>query len=469
MKRALFGIGREAEKYYSIMIALHEKPDYAFDNSKQKQGTFFHDIEILSPERLSDIDCEIVISCGFKEAITAQLSEMGLENKIIDLDMLMRKAIEDYANGYISNMADIPQREENIVIDAFDGIGWGGMEIWSYEVARELLARGLPVRVFGSDEQVHPDEEIEKIIVRRPLNRQDVFCTVEGIIKELERMLPFILIDNWSEYVLYAAFILKKVYPESVKIISMQHNDVQSLYEKKMLWEDVFERLSGVSKRINYKLTNQYGVSQKKIFYKENFLTFEKTQVRRSKKEGTPIIIGWGARLERYQKRADLIAPFIETIEDSGISYTLNIAGNGPMYTEIYDYVQKNGLEDHVNVLGAIPQREMVDFWENQDIYLNLSDFEGCSLAMLEAMSVGCVPVVTNVSGTDEFVFDKETGFCVEVENVKAIIDKIVFLSEHLDELIRMSVNASEIVRSRCQKSDYVEYLEKVITEVKGN
>ena len=36
--------------------------------------------------------------------------------------------------------------------------------------------------------------------------------------------------------------------------------------------EDVFERISGVSQRINTNLANKYGVDVDKILYKENFI-----------------------------------------------------------------------------------------------------------------------------------------------------------------------------------------------------
>lgn len=463
MIKALFGIGREAEKYYSFLDAIGETPKFAFDNSPKRQGTFFHDIEILPPSTLYECDCDIVISCNFKEAITEQLSEMGCSDRIVDLNTILRGAIEQYSEEFAVMAPVKSESKESIVIDAFDGIGWGGMEIWSYEVGRELADRGYFVKIFGSLDQVHPDDEIEKMIIRRPLDRQDIFLTVEGIIHELEKLVPFVLIDNWTEYVLYAAFILKKKYPESIRIISIQHNDVQSLYEKKMLWEDVFERISGVSQRINTNLANKYGVDVDKILYKENFLTFNKEYTPRIRQAGKTIIIGWGARLEYYQKRADLIVPFIESLERSGIDYVFNIAGNGPMYDEINDYVNTRRMTGKVHVLGAISQQQMGDFWLKQDIYLNLSDFEGCSLAMLEAMSMGCVPVVTRVSGTDEFIIDKNTGFCADVGDVDAIVERIVYLYDHPEDWVILSENAAKIVREKCRKSDYVDCLEKAI------
>jgi glycosyltransferase involved in cell wall biosynthesis len=463
MKTALFGIGREAEKYYSFLDSIGQTPEYAFDNSPDRQGTFFHGIKIMPPDRIPGIDCDIIISCNFKEAITEQLSVMGCSNRIADLNKILRAAIEKYSEEYAIDKPVVPEKEESIVIDAFDGIGWGGMEIWSYEVGRELEARGFNVKIFGSLEQVHPDDEIEKMIIRCPLKRQDVFSTIDGITMELEKLIPFVLLDNWTEYVLYAAYILKKKYPEDVRIISIQHNDVQNLYEKKMLWEDQFEKISGVSQRINANLISKYAVDGNKIFYKENFLTFDKEYVPRARLEGKPLIIGWGARLEYYQKRADLIIPFIEAIERSGIDFVFNVAGNGPMYDEINDYVNSRSITDKVHVMGAIPQQQMGNFWKQQDIYLNLSDFEGCSLAMLEAMSLGCVPVVTNVSGTEAFIQDKDTGFCVNVGDVNAVVDRIAYLNNNPEEWRRFSDNAASIVREKCQKRDYVDCLEKII------
>lgn len=82
-------------------------------------------------------------------------------------------------------------------------------------------------------------------------------------------------------------------------------------------------------------------------------------------------------------------------------------------------------MEDRVHILGWISPTDMAGFWAKQDIYLNVSESEGMSLSMLEAMACGCVPVVTDVSGVDDVIHNGENGFVVPVDRLIEIADKI--------------------------------------------
>ena len=60
-------------------------------------------------------------------------------------------------------------------------------------------------------------------------------------------------------------------------------------------------------------------------------------------------------------------------------------------------------------------KKELIDFLNEQDIYLNFSEYEGTSLTMLEAMASGCVPVVTDVSGVSDFIEDGVNGLVSDI------------------------------------------------------
>jgi glycosyltransferase involved in cell wall biosynthesis len=58
------------------------------------------------------------------------------------------------------------------------------------------------------------------------------------------------------------------------------------------------------------------------------------------------------------------------------------------------------------------------------DIFLLTSDFEGLPLALLEAMSCGCVPVISNVGGIKQLSF-KNFGHKFDSFNAKEIADVV--------------------------------------------
>ena len=103
---------------------------------------------------------------------------------------------------------------------------------------------------------------------------------------------------------------------------------------------------------------------------------------------------------------------------------------------------------------GELNSFQMRDFWRKTDVFLSISDFEGCSLAMLEAMSFGCVPIVTNVSGVDEIVEDKVNGFVCPIGNMEKIVDSIELAANM--NIKHMEKNAQKTIREKCKYDDYI-------------
>ena len=93
------------------------------------------------------------------------------------------------------------------------------------------------------------------------------------------------------------------------------------------------------------------------------------------------------------------------------------------------------------------------------DIYLNISDFEGMSLTMLEAMAYGAFPVVTDVSGVMDVVKDGKNGLIVPIEKWLNCVDKIAALDADRELLTRGSRYNMDSIREKCDADQYVDWL----------
>jgi glycosyltransferase involved in cell wall biosynthesis len=92
---------------------------------------------------------------------------------------------------------------------------------------------------------------------------------------------------------------------------------------------------------------------------------------------------------------------------------------------------------------GEITDKEDLNFiYQNSDIILIVSSFEGFPMAIMEGMAYGVVPITTDVGGIKDHVINNETGFCVPNLSEKQIIDDIV---EHIRELSNNRDNLHEI------------------------
>ena len=108
----------------------------------------------------------------------------------------------------------------------------------------------------------------------------------------------------------------------------------------------------------------------------------------------------YAGRLEQYQKRVRDFVPLCGLLE--GLRVKLHIAGDGSEYdflrSRLGRYVD-NGL---VKFHCFLPETELFSLMVKCQVYLSLSDFEGLSTSLVQAMAHGLVPLVTStVSGTD--------------------------------------------------------------------
>lgn len=58
--------------------------------------------------------------------------------------------------------------------------------------------------------------------------------------------------------------------------------------------------------------------------------------------------------------------------------------------------VQRRGLDGSFEFVGAVPHREVVAYYQQSDLFINLSHTDSLDKAMLEAMACGVVPLTSN-------------------------------------------------------------------------
>lgn len=472
-KLFLFGTGKISRGYTEILQQLSIEIDGYIDNDTDKWGTYFEGRKVYSPDILDQIyDFEIIIACKAEDSICSQLSQINMQNRIITINHVLRRKIESFEVEENGLKPSHKRNYENkmIIMDNLDGV-WGGAEDWVHKIASSLSQRGYQVIVIeNTDSQI--EESLKAFTVQFDKKDKDIHKVYVGLAKWLLEQKPFILFNIWSSELLWAASYVKKRYPERVKIISGILNDRSSIYKSQCEWDDYIDLYLCISSRIKNNLINLYGINQKKVFYKAPFIE-ELRAVRRtySLRHDIALQIGYPCRLTCIQKRTDLLPELIKYLEKLRVNYQINIAGSGPYEEELRKYVIANSLNSKVKYYGRLTREQLLDFLSRQDIYLNISEFEGTSLTMLEAMACGCVPVVTNVSGVGDFIRNMENGFISNVGDIEHIAEYIVSLDNNRESLSVYGKKCRDKVLRKCKLSDYIDCIEKLINydEIAGD
>ncbi|MEX0426793.1 glycosyltransferase family 4 protein [Nocardioides sp. DS6] len=111
-------------------------------------------------------------------------------------------------------------------------------------------------------------------------------------------------------------------------------------------------------------------------------------------------------------------------------SIDFRIAGKGPEVETIQHTIDRNGLGGQVRMLGFMADEEVPDLYDWADIFVHPhshegADFEGFGIAIADAMAHGCAVIAGRDGGPRDFVFDGETGFLVDGDDVHSIADAI--------------------------------------------
>lgn len=71
--------------------------------------------------------------------------------------------------------------------------------------------------------------------------------------------------------------------------------------------------------------------------------------------------------------------------------------GHGKLRKALVEKRSALGLEDRVEFAGIVPREEIYDALTKHDFYLTASFWEGLSVADLEAVAIGCVPLMSDI------------------------------------------------------------------------
>jgi glycosyltransferase involved in cell wall biosynthesis len=124
-------------------------------------------------------------------------------------------------------------------------------------------------------------------------------------------------------------------------------------------------------------------------------------------------------------------------------------------------------LAHRVEFTGRFQIEDIPRLASDMDIFLMPSKSEGFGIALIEAMSMGIVPIVSRIEGvTDWIVEDGVSGFVVN-RNEKSFVEKALYLIENPEERMAMAEQArqrvAEMFTVEIVSKRYAELLDKVL------
>jgi glycosyltransferase involved in cell wall biosynthesis len=146
----------------------------------------------------------------------------------------------------------------------------------------------------------------------------------------------------------------------------------------------------------------------------------------RSNYEALPLCLLFIGRISNT-KGLDFIYESLQILVKSKVDFKFIIAGAGPQQNE---YVEKFSalLGCNFEFRGVVSGTAKTKVYQDSNVFLLPSLFEGLPMSLLEAMSFGLVPVVTNVGSIGTVVVNGQNGFITELDEkhtVQALVQAV--------------------------------------------
>jgi glycosyltransferase involved in cell wall biosynthesis len=167
----------------------------------------------------------------------------------------------------------------------------------------------------------------------------------------------------------------------------------------------------------------------------------------------------YAGRVTQPQKRVWYFVPLVEHLLRMRVPFVFDIVGHGDEFGSLQHFLRARVPAADVRFHGRVPHHEMGAKWLAHDVFIQVSDFEGTSVSMLEAMAHGAVPVVTAASsGIDGVVIPGENGFVVPLGDMAAMAEAIAQLDASRPLLAKLGAAAYQSAQAYSMER-YVEKL----------
>ena len=175
------------------------------------------------------------------------------------------------------------------------------------------------------------------------------------------------------------------------------------------------------------------------------------------------LILGYLGRIEPNKGMTELLAA-LKKLKAEGRKFKVRFAGKEQTEGEYLPKFEE-ALGEDFEYCGLVSGEAKREFLDSLDVFVMPTYFEGLPMSLLETMSYGAVPVVTEVGSIPTVVKDGENGLFVKVKDADSICEALKKLDDDLSLLAKMSVEARRTIQENFSAAKYVERLNAIYAQ----
>ncbi len=135
---------------------------------------------------------------------------------------------------------------------------------------------------------------------------------------------------------------------------------------------------------------------------------------------GAPVFV-WAGRLNKNKDPFTLVEAFSTFVKDCPQARLYMIYQTEELHSELQAWLAKNPLSGAMVLVGKVKHEDMVYWLSAADFVVSTSLAEAFGLAVVEAMSCGCIPIVSDIPSYRKITDEGRCGLLFEAGNVQAL------------------------------------------------
>lgn len=158
-----------------------------------------------------------------------------------------------------------------------------------------------------------------------------------------------------------------------------------------------------------------------------SFSAFDKMMVRVGLNvEGSPVFL-WVGRLNANKDPLTVARAFLAFLSFQPSAKLYMIYQGGDLLDDLKELVGEN---QNIRLVGAIRHEELPAWYSAADFFISGSHYEGGGTAASEAMSCGCIPILTDIISFRRMTGPGQCGLLYEPGNEKALLAALIKTKE---------------------------------------
>ncbi|MDS0526652.1 glycosyltransferase family 4 protein [Clostridium sp. SHJSY1] len=197
-----------------------------------------------------------------------------------------------------------------------------------------------------------------------------------------------------------------------------------------------------------------------KIRYIPNGTQISKKSFDKNNKKNIICTVG---RLGIYEKGTEILLNAFIKVHKKIDNWELHLVG--PMTKEFRQYIEKKFFEqpylvDKIKIYGEVNDRnELFDIYNKSKIFCLPSRSESFGIAAVEAMSMGCYVIMSNIISAEDITLNGTIGSIFDIDDVTALAELMTnvcskdekffnYMSEKIFDTFKNNFNYSKICRN---------------------